>query len=172
MRRRRFVRHFVAAFAVATTSVPAAIAIAAPLPSGAAGTVDDSAVSTRRERDLAQRLRCPVCQNQTIADSGADLAKDLRRQVRAQIAAGRSDEQIVQFMVQRYGDFVLYDPPVKPATLLLWLGPALLMACGTGLAVREVRRRRRAGTALPLAEAEIARAQALLRGAADAAMHS
>ena len=69
-----------------------------------------------------RKLRCLVCQNQTIADSNADLAQDLRRQIREQIAAGKSDREIVDYMVARYGDFVLYQPPLKPTTLLLWAG--------------------------------------------------
>ena len=75
---------------------------------------------------LAEELRCLVCQNQTIADSNAELALDLRRQIREQIAAGKTDDEIVDYMVARYGDFVLYQPPVKATTLLLWAGPALL----------------------------------------------
>lgn len=111
---------------------------------------------------LAQELRCLVCQNQTIADSHADLALDLRQQVREQLARGRSDQQVIDFMVRRYGDFVLYRPPVKASTWLLWFGPfALLLAGLAALAVKLGRRAGRAPAAdLPASEA--ARAAQLL----------
>jgi cytochrome c-type biogenesis protein CcmH len=76
---------------------------------------------------MAAELRCLVCQNQTIADSHADLAVDLRNQIRDQMSQGRSDDQIREYMTARYGDFVLYKPPFKPATALLWVGPPLLL---------------------------------------------
>jgi cytochrome c-type biogenesis protein CcmH len=100
-------------------------------------------VQQKRAVELSEHLRCLVCQNQTIADSNAELAQDLRRQVREQIAQGRSDPEIIGFMVQRYGDFVLYKPPVKHTTLLLWFGPGLLLLIGIGVLVRNVRVRRR-----------------------------
>ena len=81
-------------------------------------------VAAARAVALSEKLRCLVCQNQTIADSNAELAADLRRQIKEQIAAGKSDKEIVDYMVARYGDFVLYQPPVKSTTLLLWAGPA------------------------------------------------
>ena len=82
---------------------------------------------TTRIRLLEEKLRCLVCQNQSLADSNAELAGDLRREVREQVQAGRSDEQIVGYLVQRYGDFVLYEPPFKATTVLLWLGPFVLL---------------------------------------------
>jgi len=91
---------------------------------------------------LSEKLRCLVCQNQSLADSPAELAVDLRRQVREQIAAGRSDQQILDFMAQRYGDFVLYDPPLKASTLLLWIGPFALLAAAGALLIVILRRRR------------------------------
>jgi cytochrome c-type biogenesis protein CcmH len=110
---------------------------------------------------LANVLRCLVCQNQTIADSHADLAVDLRRQISEMIAAGRTDDEIKAYMVERYGDFVLYQPPVKSSTLLLWLGPALLVLLGVGFLVKT--RRRVAGTT-ELAPETIERArQSLLK---------
>src|SRR6185436_20735087 len=82
-----------------------------------------------------EKLRCLVCQNQSIADSNAELAQDLRRQIHEQIAAGKTDDEIVAYMVARYGDFVLYEPPFKATTALLWAGPALLVLGGfVGLA--------------------------------------
>jgi cytochrome c-type biogenesis protein CcmH len=121
-------------------------------------------VSARREVELAAQLRCLVCQNQSIADSNAGLAEDLRNQLREQIAAGKTDAQIVEYMTARYGDFVLYKPPLKPTTVLLWLGPALLLGAGVLVAARMVRARRRAaGTAL--SPQDHARAERLLAGA-------
>jgi cytochrome c-type biogenesis protein CcmH len=97
-----------------------------------------------RIRELEEKLRCLVCQNQTLADSGAELAGDLRRQVREQVAAGRSDEEIVKFLVQRYGDFVLYDPPFKASTALLWIGPFVLLLGAAVVLIVTLRRRRNA----------------------------
>jgi cytochrome c-type biogenesis protein CcmH len=96
----------------------------------------------QRLKALAEELRCLVCQNQTIADSNAALALDLRNQIRAQIAEGRSDAQIRDYMVERYGDFVLYRPPFKASTLALWLGPAALLVVGAFIFWGVVRRRR------------------------------
>ena len=98
----------------------------------------------KRIRSLEEKLRCLVCQNQTLADSPAELAVDLRRQLQEQVKAGRSDEQILDFMVQRYGDFVLYEPPFKAATAMLWLGPFVLLAAAAVFLVIAVRRRRNA----------------------------
>jgi cytochrome c-type biogenesis protein CcmH len=111
-------------------------------------------------KNLAHELRCLVCQNQTIADSNAPLALDLRNQIREQLAAGKSDEDVMEFMVARYGDFVLYRPPFKPATLALWLGPFLLLAAGALVFWRRVARRR--AEEPRLSEAERAQAARLL----------
>lgn len=100
----------------------------------------DPALEARMVR-ITSELRCLVCQNQTIADSHADLAVDLRRQVREQLTAGRSDAEIVDYMTARYGDFVLYRPPFKMITVVLWLGPAAML--GGGLLVLAVVLRRR-----------------------------
>jgi cytochrome c-type biogenesis protein CcmH len=100
------------------------------------------AATERRLKGLAEELRCLVCQNQTIADSHAPLAVDLRNQIRGQIAAGRSDDQIRAYMVERYGDFVLYRPPFKATTVLLWVGPFALVALGVVVFGVVVRRRR------------------------------
>jgi cytochrome c-type biogenesis protein CcmH len=101
----------------------------------------------QRLKSLAEELRCLVCQNQTIADSNAPLALDLRNQIRAQIAAGRSDGQIRDYMVDRYGDFVLYRPPFKASTAILWAGPFALLLLGVGIAIVITRRRGRARSA-------------------------
>ena len=96
----------------------------------------------QRLKDLADELRCLVCQNQTIADSNAPLALDLRNQIRTQIGQGRTDDQIRAYMVERYGDFVLYNPPFKATTLVLWLGPLLLLLAGAAVFWTVVARRR------------------------------
>lgn len=113
-----------------------------------------------RVKDLAHELRCLVCQNQTIADSNAPLALDLRNQIREQLAAGRSEGEIIDYMVARYGDFVLYRPPFKATTLALWVGPFLLLALGAFLFWRRVARRPRQEPSL--SEAERAQAAKLL----------
>ena len=104
----------------------------------------------QRVRQLSEKLRCLVCQNQSLADSNAELAEDLRGQVRAQVKAGKTDEQIVGYMVERYGDFVLYEPPFKATTVLLWLGPFVLLAAAAAALVAILRRRRGATEDLPL----------------------
>ena len=96
-----------------------------------------------RVNQLASELRCLVCQNQTIADSHAELAVQLKNEVRTQLAQGRSDDQVRDFMVARYGDFVLYRPPVSATTALLWGGPVVLLLIGLGLLVQHIRARRR-----------------------------
>lgn len=97
----------------------------------------------RQVQRIAAELRCLVCQNQTIADSNADLAVDLRRQVRELLQQGRSEREVLDYMTQRYGDFVLYRPPVKESTWLLWFGPALLLVGGVATLVLVLRRRAR-----------------------------
>lgn len=97
----------------------------------------------RRYQALVDELRCTVCQNQNLADSNAELAKDLRRKVFEMIQQGRSDAEIKQFLVERYGDFVLYRPPLKPVTWALWFGPGVLLLAGLALLVRTLRRRAR-----------------------------
>src|SRR5690242_10622259 len=92
--------------------------------------------------NLAHELRCLVCQNETLADSQAPLAADLRNQIREQLAAGKSEKDVVDFLVARYGDFVLYNPPFKASTALLWTGPFLFLALGALALVRFLRRRR------------------------------
>jgi len=116
----------------------------------------------QRLKSLSNELRCLVCQNQSLADSNADLAVDLRNQVREQIVAGRSDEDIRTWLTDRYGDFVLYRPPLKRTTVMLWLGPALLLVAALGALYLTLRRRRRGAVASELTEAERRRAEALL----------
>ena len=96
-----------------------------------------------RARALSRELRCLVCQNESIDDSNADLAADLRRLVRQRIAAGDSDDQVKRYLVTRYGEFVLLKPPVEPATYLLWFGPPAVLLLGAGLLIGHYRSRRR-----------------------------
>ena len=91
--------------------------------------------------EISAELRCLVCQNQTIADSSAGLAVDLKNQVREMVKRGQSQDEIVEYMVTRYGDFVLYRPPVKPTTMLLWAGPFLLLLAGLTVLVVNLRKR-------------------------------
>ena len=115
-----------------------------------------------RLKTLAVELRCLVCQNQTLADSNAPLAEDLRREVREMITKGMSDKEIIDFLVQRYGDFVLYRPPWKATTTLLWLGPFLLLIAGATALVLALRRRQKKLTNVTLSEAEHNRVAQLL----------
>ena len=114
----------------------------------------------KRVTALATELRCLVCQNQTLADSNAPLAVDLRNQIREQIVAGKSEQDVVDFMVARYGDFVLYRPPLKASTLALWVGPFVFLALGGWILARRLGRRRPAEP--ELSDAERARAAKLL----------
>jgi cytochrome c-type biogenesis protein CcmH len=111
---------------------------------------------------IADELRCLVCQNESLAGSRAELANDLRREIRTLIKAGKTDPEILDYLVSRYGDFVRYRPPMKPSTWLLWLGPFVLLAAGLAGLVRHLRRRR--PEAAPLSEADKARAASLLAG--------
>lgn len=120
-----------------------------------------------RVMELAANLRCLVCQNQTIADSPAELAVDLKKQIREKMKQGMSDREIIDYMVARYGDFVLYRPPLKGSTILLWFGPLLFLAAGlAALFYRVTRRRKDAGT--QLSATDHARAAALLKSEGDA----
>jgi cytochrome c-type biogenesis protein CcmH len=114
-----------------------------------------------RFKDLAAELRCPKCQNQNIADSNAPIAADLRKQLHAQLHAGKSDEEIVEFMVDRYGEFVLYRPRVNKVTLVLWLAPAILLVLAL-LVLRASFRGRAASQPAELSPEEQAKLDALL----------
>ncbi|WP_371467757.1 cytochrome c-type biogenesis protein CcmH [Achromobacter sp. NFACC18-2] len=119
-----------------------------------------SADQEQRADRLAHGLRCLVCQNQTLAESNAPLALDMRKLIRDQLAEGRTDAQIMRFFQDRYGDFVRYDPPFKPATWLLWLGPFALLALGFLVLARTLKRR--AGMRAPLTADERERAARFL----------
>ena len=136
--------------------VPAMSLAAEALPA-----VEDPALEARVSR-VAEELRCLVCQNQTIADSNAELAKDLRREVRAMLAQGKSEREVRQFMVSRYGDFILYRPPLKTSTLVLWLGPFALLALALWLYRRIARNRAVPPANDALSASESQRLQSLL----------
>lgn len=128
----------------------------------AAPAAQDPALE-RRVMAIAAELRCLVCQNQTIADSNAELAADLRNQVREKVRQGQSEGEIIDFMVARYGDFVLYRPPFKATTLLLWLGPLLLLASGLAVLFRRLAHPRVKGD-IQVTTDERERARKLLAG--------
>jgi cytochrome c-type biogenesis protein CcmH len=117
-----------------------------------AASAAEDPVLEKRVTTLAHELRCLVCQNQTIADSNAPLAVDLRNQIREQLKAGKTERDVIDFMVARYGDFVLYRPPFKATTVALWLGPFALLALGAWILYRRVARRRPAEPVLSQAE--------------------
>ena len=119
-------------------------------------------VLEERVMKLSRELRCLVCQNETLADSRADLAEDLRNQIREQMKAGKSDKEIITFLTDRYGKFVLYRPPVDPTTYLLWFGPFVLLLAGLLLLFRYVKQRSGLIAELPLSVEERRRAEALL----------
>lgn len=108
----------------------------------AAPNADDPVIEQRMNR-LAEDLRCLVCQNESLAGSRAELAEDLRREIRTQMKAGKSDAEVIEYLTTRYGDFVLYRPPFKPVTYLLWLGPFIFLAIGGAVWAVTLRRRRR-----------------------------
>ena len=147
----------VAVLAMVVLAVPSAEAVE---PSE---MLDDPA-QEKRARDLSEQLRCLVCQNQSIDESNAQLAQDMRRLVRERIAAGDSDAEIKAYLTARYGDFVLLKPPMRPGTYVLWYGPAVLVVLGAlGIAVYFRRRHRRGTPATEaLSEAERTRIAALL----------
>lgn len=118
-----------------------------------------------RAREIGKELRCLVCQNQSIDDSNAELAQDLRRLVRERLVAGDSNSEVLAFVHDRYGDFVLLKPPVKPVTWLLWFGPPALLLLGGGLVLAYYRGRRREPAAPPeLSPSERARLERLIAG--------
>jgi len=153
-------RRFLFVIAVLTAALAGAAAHAAVEPDE---ILTDPAMETRA-RGITRQLRCLVCQNQSIDDSNAPLAKDLRRLVRERLKAGDSDEAALAYVVARYGDFVLLRPPVKSTTWLLWFGPAVLLVAGAAFLVVRMRRRTGIATAAPapLDDAEARRVAALL----------
>ncbi|TKB64313.1 MAG: cytochrome c-type biogenesis protein CcmH [Nitrospira sp.] len=129
---------------------------------GEARPLTDDPAAEARLKHLAVELRCLVCQNQTLADSNAPLAEDLRREVREMIAKNMSDQEIIEFLVARYGDFVLYRPPLKATTTVLWVGPFVLMAIGATALVMTLRRRSRTVAEVSVTDEEHRRVEQLL----------
>lgn len=123
------------------------------IPAGAAQAPGDAA-SEARLKALTEELRCLTCMGQSIADSNSGFSEDMRREIRELMAKGRSDAQIIEFMVQRYGDFVLYRPPLKSTTWLLWAGPFVLLALALVVLLAKLRRRGRRFSPPPLSPAD------------------
>jgi cytochrome c-type biogenesis protein CcmH len=137
---------------------------------GYAGEAKDLAadpVLEKRMIGLAEKLRCLVCQNESLASSHAELAEDLRREVREQMSKGKSDQEIIDYLVSKYGDFVLYEPPMKSYTLLLWFGPFALLLAGGGVLVFQLRKRRQTIAEVTLSPEAQQRAAALLNNDKD-----
>ena len=154
-------------FLAVLTSAAATMVLAQATPHQAPSTFADPVLEAR-VLAIAEELRCLVCQNETIAASHADLAIDLRKQIRTKLTEGQSQAQILDFMAERYGDFVLYRPRLKASTVMLWAGPfALLLVAFTALAMN-IRRRRQSVVKTELTPAEIERARRLLDGSAAA----
>ncbi len=139
-----------------------ALALGATWAKDAAPLAEDPVVE-QRMLSISEEMRCLVCQNESLAASRADLAQDLRRELRELIKQGKTDAEIRDYMVARYGDFVLYRPRVSPTTWLLWGGPFLLMIVGVIVLMIYLRRRNRALAEAPLSEDETRRAEALLK---------
>jgi cytochrome c-type biogenesis protein CcmH len=127
-----------------------------------AAPLADDPVTEQRLINISEEMRCLVCQNESLAGSRSDLANDLRREIRTLIKEGKSDEQIRNFMVERYGDFVLYRPPVKPITWLLWIGPFIILLVGIGFLLSYLRRRNANVTAKELTTEENQKIDVLL----------
>lgn len=134
---------------------------------GEAKDLAEDPVLEKRMIVLAEKLRCLVCQNESLASSHAELAEDLRREVREQMRQNKSDQEIIDYLVARYGDFVLYDPPMKRYTLLLWFGPFVLLAGGAGVLLYQLRKRRRIVPETTLSDEAQQRAAALLNDDKD-----
>jgi cytochrome c-type biogenesis protein CcmH len=143
-----------------------ALCLALPLQAKEATSMAADPVVEQRLNTIAEELRCLVCQNESLAGSRADLAQDLRREVRGLIKEGKSDQEVKDFLVSRYGDFVLYRPQVKPTTYLLWGGPFVLLIAGLIVLIRFLRRRSETIEEPPLTAEEKQRAEALLKDGA------
>jgi len=129
---------------------------------GEAKDIAENPVLEKRMIGLAENLRCLVCQNESLASSHADLAEDLRREVREQMQKGMSDQEIINYLVSRYGDFVLYDPPVKKTTMVLWYGPFALLLIGVGVLIYQLRKRKSQIAETDLSDEDARRAAELL----------
>jgi len=139
----------------------AACVLSLPASAGEATLNAEDPVIEQRLTKLAEDLRCLVCQNESLAGSHAELAEDLRREIRTQMKAGKDDKQVIEYLTDRYGDFVLYRPPFKPVTYLLWLGPLVFLLLG-GAIWYQTMKRRRAMQDTPVDEKQLAAAAKLL----------
>lgn len=148
---------FVAAFCICCASLPLWAGEAAPV---------GEPVAEARLKKITEELRCLTCMGQSIADSQSGFSDDMRREIREMIRQGKSDQQIIDFMVQRYGDFVLYRPPVKSTTWLLWFGPLLLFVAGLGVLVFKLKKRSQVEVPA-LTEEEHAKAALLLQASRE-----
>ncbi len=137
------------------------LALSIPARAGEALPVGEDPAIEQRMVKLAEDLRCLVCQNESLAGSHAELAEDLRKEIRAQMKAGKDDKQVIEYLTTRYGDFVLYRPPFKPVTYLLWLGPLLFLGLG-GTIWYMTLKKRRALKETPVDEKQLAAAAQLL----------
>lgn len=137
------------------------LAQAVPVHAEEAAPVGADPVIEQRMIKLSEELRCLVCQNESLAGSHAELAEDLRREIRTQMKAGKNDKEVITYLTDRYGDFVLYRPPFKPLTFLLWLGPVLFLVLGGGIWYATLRKRRNLADA-PVDEKQLAAAAHLL----------
>ena len=149
---------------------PIALAILLAISLGGAFAKDavplaDDPVTEQRLISISEEMRCLVCQNESLAGSRSDLANDLRREIRILISEGKSDDQIRSFMVERYGDFVLYRPPVKPVTWLLWIGPFVILLIGIVGLLMYLRRRNSSVPNVVLTDADNQKIDALLNAA-------
>ena len=154
-------RRSLAAAALFLASLLALCAPVCAIAAEASPAAEDPQLEARVAR-VAEELRCLVCQNQTIADSNAELAKDLRREVREMLVQGKSATEVREFMVARYGDFILYRPPLRASTILLWIGPFALLILALWVYRRIVRDRNVTPASGPLSDAEQQRLQSLL----------
>jgi cytochrome c-type biogenesis protein CcmH len=152
-----------AAPASVITASAQAVSPQAPRPVREAAPLADDPKLEARLVDISQELRCLVCQNESLASSHAELADDLRREVRDLIRQGKTDQEVKDFLVARYGDFVLYRPEVKPLTWVLWFGPFLLLLVAAVLMAMYLRQRRQQVQPAPLSDADRARAQKILK---------
>jgi cytochrome c-type biogenesis protein CcmH len=137
------------------------LVLTAPAWASEAVSVGEDPVIEQRMVKLAEELRCLVCQNESLAGSHAELAEDLRKEIRVQMKAGKNDKEVIEYLTTRYGDFVLYRPPFKPLTYLLWLGPLLFLGIGGGVWYVTLKKRR-ALKEIPVDEKQLAAAAQLL----------
>ncbi len=144
-------------------SLVLALVALTPAWAGEAQPVGEDPAIEQRMVNLSEDLRCLVCQNETLAGSHAELAEDLRREIREQMKKGKNDDQVIEYLTDRYGDFVLYKPPFRSYTLLLWLGPVLFLGLGAAIWYVTLKRRRGLQVTEQVSEADLNKAKSLLQ---------